>query len=131
MNIKRATDHATKRGPASWFTGTVWIEEFSTNEGPCAVKSLRVSFEPGARTAWHSHAAGQTLHVLSGIGRIQKWGEPLVEIRPGDTIWIEAGEKHWHGASPARSMVHIAIQAEPGGKETTWYEQVTDSDYQG
>ena len=131
MKVKHARDHTTKRGPAAWFTGTVWIEEFSTNEGPCSVRSLRVSFEPGARTAWHSHAAGQTLHVLSGIGRVQKEGEAIIEINPGDTVWIEAGEKHWHGADPSRSMVHVAIQAEPGGKETTWYEHVSEAAYMG
>jgi quercetin dioxygenase-like cupin family protein len=129
MNVTPSSAHATRRGPAEWFTGTVWLDEIAAAPGPAAVRVARVSFEPGARTAWHTHPAGQTLHILSGSGRIQKAGEAVITVHPGDTVWIEPGERHWHGATPARSMVHLAVQAEPGGKGTEWAEHVSDQDY--
>ena len=129
MNITRSSDHATRRGPAEWFTGAVWIDELAAPSGPARVRVLRVSFEPGARTAWHHHAAGQVLHILTGAGRVQKAGEPPIDLHPGDTVWIAPGERHWHGAAPTRSMVHLAVQAEPDGNSTTWFEHVSDRDY--
>ena len=121
MNVIRSSDHATRRGPAEWFTGTVWLDEIAAAPGPAAVRVLRVSFEPGARTAWHSHPLGQTLHILAGAGRVQKAGEGVIAVQPGDTVWIAPGERHWHGAAPNRSMVHLAVQAEPGGQGTEWF----------
>lgn len=130
MKVDKAGTHPTKRAPAEWFTGTVWFDDIATGEAPSHVYALRVQFEPGARTHWHSHPKGQTLHVLSGIGRVQKWGEAPVEIRPGDSVWIGPDEKHWHGASPRQGMVHIAIQQ---GNErdtgTQWFDRVTDAQY--
>jgi quercetin dioxygenase-like cupin family protein len=119
----------TRRGPASYFTGTVWIDPINEAPAPARVMALRVSFEPGARTAWHTHPLGQTLHVLTGVGRVQKMGEPVREIRPGDTVWISPGEKHWHGASAETGMVHIAIQEVLNGSQTEWMEHVSDDDY--
>jgi len=130
MNVIRSSDHSTKRGPSEWFTGTVWLDEITAAAGPANIRALRVFFEPGARTAWHSHTAGQTLHILSGEGRVQKAGEPRIDVHPGDTVWIGPGERHWHGATAARSMAHLAIQAEPDGKGTTWFEHVSDRDFE-
>src|SRR5881396_2081104 len=98
----------TRRGPADSFTGTVWQDPIIDAPAPARIRATRVSFEPRARTAWHTHPLGQTLHVLSGVGRVQAWGGPVREIRPGDTVWIPPGEKHWHGAGPSTGMVHIA-----------------------
>lgn len=117
-------------GPQAWFTGTVWIDEIVTGEAPSRLKAIRVSFEPGARTAWHSHPLGQTLHVLSGVGRVQKMGQAPREIRPGDTVFIEPGEMHWHGAAPGHTMVHIALyERDENGVDALWHEHVTDNEY--
>ena len=110
MDIHSASSRETRRVNSEWFTGTVWQDPIVDAPAPARLRSARVSFEPGARTAWHTHPLGQTLHVVSGTGRAQVWGGPVRELRSGDTIWIPPGEKHWHGASPAHSMVHIAMQ---------------------
>ena len=132
MNIVRAQAAATKRGPADYFTGTVWQDEISPPTGAGSVRVVRVTFEPGARTAWHTHPHGQMLHILAGVARVQRAGEKMVEALPGDTIWFEPGERHWHGAPPNRTMVHLAVQrADASGSAATWLEHVTDADYAG
>lgn len=125
MNITRGNTVATKRGPAEYFAGVVWLDEITT--APCAsdVRAVMVTFEPGARTAWHTHPHGQLLHVVSGAGRVQRDGGAVIEVLPGDTIWFEPGERHWHGAAPDRTMVHLAVQrADETGKTATWQEHV-------
>ncbi len=129
MDIYRAGSAPTRRGNSDWFTGTVWQDPIIIAPDPARIRALRVSFEPGARTAWHSHPLGQTLHVLSGVGRVQSWGGPVKEIHPGDTIWIPPGEKHWHGAAPTTGMVHLAFQEALDGKQVDWLEHVSDADY--
>lgn len=129
MEMHRAGSRPTRRASSDYFTGTVWQDPIIVAEAPARIVATRVSFEPGARTAWHTHPLGQTLHVLSGVGRFQTLGGPIVEIRPGDTIWIPPGEKHWHGASPNNRMTHIAFQEAEGGSAVTWMEKVTDADY--
>ena len=129
MDIHTAIDRPTRKGPADYFTGTVWLDPIIEAPAPARVRALRVSFEPGARTAWHTHPLGQTLHVLSGIGRVQAMGGPVREIRPGDTVWIAPGEKHWHGAGPEHAMVHFAFQEALEGNAVAWLEQVTDAEY--
>jgi len=129
MEMHRAGSRPTRRASADYFTGTVWQDPIVVAEAPARVVATRVSFEPGARTAWHTHPLGQTLYVLSGVGRFQTKGGPIVEIRPGDTIWIPPGEKHWHGASPNNRMTHIAIQEAEKGSAVTWMEKVTDEEY--
>ncbi len=129
MDITLAGSKPTRRGNADWFTGTVWQDPIVQAPEPARVRAVRVSFEPGARTAWHTHPLGQTLHVVSGAGRVQSWGGPIQEIRPGDSIWIAPGEKHWHGADPDNGMVHIAIHEALGGKHVDWMEQVPDEVY--
>src|SRR5437588_1671676 len=105
MNITAAGSVPTRRGAADSFTGTVWQDPIIDAPAPARIRATRVSFEPGARTTWHTHPLGQTLHVVSGVGRAQTWGGPLREIRAGDTVWIPASEKHWHGAAPSTGMV--------------------------
>lgn len=129
MEVRSPAEEPTRRGPAEWFTGTVWLDPILEAPEPAKVRSYRVNFEPGARTAWHTHPLGQTLHVLSGVGRVQAWDGPLREIRPGDTVWIPPGEKHWHGASPTIGMIHVAIQESAGGGHTDWLEHVPDDVY--
>ena len=129
MDIHTVIDRPTRKGPADYFTGTVWLDPIIEAPEPARVRALRVSFEPGARTAWHTHPLGQTLHVLSGIGRVQAAGGPVREIRPGDTVWIPPGEKHWHGAGPEHAMVHLAVQEALDGNAVAWLEHVTDADY--
>ena len=129
MDMHRAGSRPTRRGPADYFTGTVWQDPVITAEAPARVVVARVAFEPGARTAWHTHPLGQTLYVISGVGRFQTLGQPIFEIRPGDTIWIPPGEKHWHGASPENAMTHIAIQESENGSPVSWMEKVSDEDY--
>ncbi len=129
MDIHTAIDRPTRKGPADYFTGTVWLDSVIEAPEPARVRALRVSFEPGARTAWHTHPLGQTLHVLSGIGRAQAAGGPVREIRPGDTVWIAPGEVHWHGAGPEHAMVHFAFQEALDGKHVEWMEHVTDAEY--
>ncbi len=131
MDIRRCGSVPTRRGPAESFTGTVWQDPVIEAPAPARVRAGRVSFEPGARTFWHTHPLGQTLHVLSGLGRVQAWGGPIREIRAGDTVWIPPNEKHWHGAGPTTGMVHLATQEALEGKHVTWLEAVTDAQYGG
>ena len=129
MDIKRSGSQPSRRGPAEYFTGSVRIDPLCEAQDPARAVSARVTFEPGARTAWHTHPLGQTLIVAAGSGRIQRWGGPIEEIRPGDVIWIPPAEKHWHGASPATAMTHIAIQERLDGRTADWMEQVSDEQY--
>ncbi|MGE5836565.1 MAG: cupin domain-containing protein [Acidobacteriota bacterium] len=131
MEIKRAGSQPSGKGPEEYFTGTVRFDPLIQAPDPARVNSTCVTFEPGARTAWHTHPFGQTLVVIAGFGRAQRWGGPLEEIRPGDVVWISPGEKHWHGASPATAMTHIAIQERLDGKAVEWMEKVSDEQYQG
>lgn len=130
MNIKRSGSEASAKGPADYFTGTVRIDAPFSGTAPARVGGATVTFEPGARTAWHTHPLGQTLIVVSGLGRAQREGGPVEEIRPGDIVWFEPGEKHWHGASPSAAMTHIAIAEALDGKVVDWMEKVSDADYQ-
>jgi quercetin dioxygenase-like cupin family protein len=127
MKHTPATDIQTIRAPAEYFTGTVWQERINAAPAPARAVTLRVTFEPGGRTNWHTHPFGQTLYVVSGVGRFQTWGEPIREIRAGDAIWIPPGEKHWHGASPTHAMCHMAIQEAQDGKTADWLEPVDDA----
>jgi quercetin dioxygenase-like cupin family protein len=129
MEIKRAGTQASTKGPADWFTGIVRIDPLFQAPDPALVQGASVTFEPGARTAWHTHPLGQTLIVTAGCGRAQRWGGPVEEIRPGDVIAFVPGEKHWHGASPTTAMTHIAIQERLDGRAVDWMEQVTDEQY--
>jgi len=129
MDIHRNGSRPTRRGPADYFTGTVWMDPIVNAPAPARIAAARVAFEPGARTAWHTHPLGQTLYVVSGVGRVQKLGEPVREIRAGDTVWIPPGEKHWHGAAPDHAMTHIAMQEALDGSAVEWMEQVSDADY--
>ena len=129
MNITRAGSQPSTRGPADWFTGTVRIDPLFTAPPPARAAGAAVTFEPGARTAWHTHPLGQTLVVLSGVGRVQTDGEPIAEIRPGDVVWIPPGERHWHGAAPTTAMTHLAIQESLDGKAVEWMEHVTHEQY--
>jgi quercetin dioxygenase-like cupin family protein len=129
MDIKALGSVPSRRAPGDWFTGTVWQDPIIEAPAPARIRAARVSFEPGARTAWHTHPLGQTLHVVSGLGRVQSWGGPIREIRAGDTVWIPPGEKHWHGAGPTTAMVHIAMQEALDGTHVTWMEHVTDAQY--
>src|ERR687890_1024145 len=110
MNITRSGAHPSGNGPAEWFTGTVRIDPLFAAQAPARAAGNAVTFEPGARTAWHTHPLGQVLIVTAGVGRVQQWGGPVEEIRPGDVVWTPPGVKHWHGASPSTAMTHIAIQ---------------------
>jgi quercetin dioxygenase-like cupin family protein len=130
MEIKRAGSQASTRGPSDWFTGTVRIDPLNTAPDPARVQCACVTFEPGARTAWHTHPLGQTLVVISGCGRARRWDGPIEEIRPGDVIWFAPGEKHWHGAAPTTAVTHIAIQERLDGKAVDWLEHVSDEQYQ-
>ncbi|MGO4671745.1 cupin domain-containing protein [Bosea sp. 2YAB26] len=127
MDIKRSGAQPSAKGPAEYFTGTVRID--APFAGGAALSGATVTFEPGARTAWHTHPLGQTLLVLSGLGRVQREGGPVEEIRPGDIVWFEPGEKHWHGAAPDCAMAHVAIAAMKDGSVVTWMEKVVDQDY--
>ena len=129
MEITRNGSQPTRKGPAEYFTGTVWVDPLFEAPEPARVVGATVTFEPGARTAWHTHPLGQTLVVISGCGRAQRWDGPIEEIRPGDVIWFAPGERHWHGASPATAMTHIAIQEMLDGKTVDWMEQVSDEQY--
>lgn len=129
MDIHKAGARPTKRASADAFTGTVYQDVIVETPDPAHLNALRVSFEPGARTFWHTHPLGQTLYVLYGIGRVQKEGEGVQEIRPGDTVWIAPGEKHWHGAAPDHGMVHLAMLESEDGVRVEWMEPVSDEDY--
>jgi quercetin dioxygenase-like cupin family protein len=129
MNVRRSGSQPSAKGPAEYFTGTVRVDPLCEAADPGRVVSACVTFEPGARTAWHRHPLGQTLFVTAGAGRAQSWGGPIEEIRPGDVIWIPAGEKHWHGAAATTAMTHIAIQERLDGKAVEWMEKVSDEQY--
>src|SRR5213079_42316 len=129
MDIKRCGSQSSGKGPSNWFTGTVRIDPLFQASDPARAAGASVTFEPGARTAWHTHPLGQTLIVTAGCGRVQRWGGPIEEIRPGDVVWFPPGEKHWHGAAPTTAMTHIAIQEELDGKVVDWMEHVTDEQY--
>ena len=131
MDIKRSGSQPSGKGPSDWFTGTVRIDPLFESAEPARVVGASVTFEPGARTAWHTHPLGQTLVVTAGCGRAQRWGGPIEEIRPGDVIWIPPGEKHWHGAGPATAMTHLAIHELLDGKAVDWLEKVSDEQYGG
>ena len=129
MEIKRIGSQPSAKGPSEWFTGTVRIDPLFQASEPALVQCASVSFEPGARTAWHSHPLGQILIVTAGCGWAQRAGGPIEEIRPGDVVWFPPGEKHWHGAAPTTAMTHIAIQERLNDKVVDWMEQVTDEEY--
>lgn len=129
MQITRVGTQASAKGPADWFTGTVRIDPLFTAPDPARVAGAQVTFEPGARTVWHTHPLGQTLIVTSGLGWVQHERGQIEEIRPGDVVWFAPGEKHWHGATPNTAMTHIAIQEDLNGKAVDWMEHVTDVQY--
>jgi quercetin dioxygenase-like cupin family protein len=130
MEIKRSGSRPSGKGPAEYFTGTVRIDPLFEAPEPARVRGAHVTFEPGARTAWHTHPLGQTLIVTSGLGWAQRGSGPIEEIRPGDVIWFAPGEKHWHGATPTTAMTHIAIQEALNGTPVDWMEKVSDEQYQ-
>jgi quercetin dioxygenase-like cupin family protein len=130
LDIKRSGSQPSGRGPAEYFTGTVRIDPLFEAPDPARARGASVTFEPCARTAWHTHPLGQTLIVTAGCGRVQRWGGPIEEIRPGDVVWVAPGEKHWHGATPTTAMTHIAIQEHLNGKVVDWMEKVSDKQYQ-
>ncbi len=129
MDITRSGSQPSGKGPAEYFTGAVRIDPLFEAPDPARAVGASVTFEPGARTAWHSHPLGQTLIVTAGRGRVQRWGGPIEEIGPGDVIWFEPGEKHWHGATPTTAMTHIAIVERIDGKTADWMEKVSDEQY--
>ena len=129
MNITRSGAQSSGKGPADWFTGMVRVDPLFSPPDPARVAGALVTFEPGARTAWHTHPLGQTLIVMTGLGWVQREGGPVEEIRPGDVVWFEPGEKHWHGASAATAMSHVAIQEKLNGSPVDWMEHVTDDQY--
>jgi len=129
MDIQRGGSQPSGIGPAEWFTGTVRVDPLFQAPDPARVLGASVTFEPGARTAWHTHPLGQTLIVTAGAGRAQRWGGPIEEIRPGDVVWIPPGEKHWHGAAPTTAVTHIAVQEQLNGKAVDWMEKVSDEEY--
>jgi len=129
MEIKRSGSQASAKGPGDWFTGTVRIDPLFQVKEPARAAGNSVTFEPGARTAWHTHPLGQTLIVTAGCGRAQRWGGPIEEIRPGDVVSFPPGEKHWHGAAPTTAMTHIAVQESLDGKAVEWLEKVSNEQY--
>ena len=129
MRITSLHDLKSIRASASYFTGTVWQDPIIETPEPARLRALKVSFEPGARTAWHTHPLGQTLQFLSGVGLVQSWGGPVRVVRAGDVVWFPPGEKHWHGASPDIAMVHLAFQEALDGKHVDWMEHVSDAQY--
>lgn len=129
MEIKRNGSQRPFAGPADWFTGTVRVEPLFQAPAPARVGGASVTFEPGARTAWHTHPLGQTLVVTAGVGRVQREDWPIEEIRSGDVVWFAPGERHWHGAGPDTAMTHIAIQETQDGKAVNWMEHVSDAQY--
>ncbi|MDQ2879340.1 MAG: cupin domain-containing protein [Pseudomonadota bacterium] len=129
MEIYRSGARASAKGPADWFTGTVRIDPIVSAPDPARVASASVTFEPGARTVWHTHPLGQTLIVTFGLGWVQRDGGPIEQIRPGDLVWFAPNEKHWHGATSTNAMTHIAIQEALDGKAVEWMEPVSDADY--
>lgn len=129
MEIKKGGSQPSTKGPSEWFTGAVRIDPLFQAPDPALVQTACVTFEPGARTAWHKHPLGQTLIVISGCGWVQREGGPVEEIRPGDVVWISPGEKHWHGATRTTAMTHIAVQERKDGKAVEWLEHVSDAQY--
>ena len=129
MEIKRNGSQPSNKGPAEWFTGNVRIDPMYQADAPARVSIASVTFESGARSAWHSHPLGQTLVVTAGRGRVQNWGEQIEEIHPGDVVWTAPGEKHWHGAAPTTAMTHISIVEQLDGKGAGWMEHVSDEQY--
>ena len=129
MDIKRAGSQPSAKGPVDWFTGTVRIDPLFQAPDPARAVGASVTFEPGARTAWHTHPLGQTLLVTAGCGLAQREGGPIEVIRPGDVVWFVPGEKHWHGATPTTAMTHLAIQEAEGGKTVDWMQKVGDDEY--
>jgi quercetin dioxygenase-like cupin family protein len=130
MDIKRSGSQPSGKGPADYFTGTVRVDPMHVAPDPARVSMALVTFEPGARTAWHTHPLGQTLIVTAGCGQVQREGGPIEEIRAGDVVWFPPGEKHWHGAKPTTAMSHIAVQESQNGKNVEWMEKVSDDQYQ-
>lgn len=131
MNISRAGSKPSSTGPEQHFTGTVRVDMLFTTKAPARSSAGNVTFEPGARTAWHTHPLGQAIIITSGLGRVQREGGIVEEVRPGDVVWFEPGEKHWHGASPETAMTHIAVTESQDGQVADWMEKVTDEQYQG
>jgi len=130
MHILTGKHGISRLGPEKWFTGTVWLDEIVTAPAPASFKATRVSFAPGARTAWHTHPLGQALHILSGAGLIQVKGQSVHLFQAGDVVWIEAEELHWHGATPEQTMVHLALQqSDDLGVDVVWLDHVTDQEY--
>ncbi len=129
MDIKRAGSQPSKKGPSDWFTGTVRIDPLFEVTAPSRALGICVTFEPGARTRWHTHPLGQHLIVTAGCGWVQRWGGPIEEIRPGDVVWIPPGEKHWHGAAAATAMTHIAVYEHIDSVGAEWLEAVSDEQY--
>lgn len=131
MEIARAGSRPSMSGPQDWFTGRVRIDPLFSAPPPARVAGASVTFEPGARTAWHTHPLGQTLIVVAGVGRVQREGGPIEEIHPGDVVWFAPGERHWHGATPTTAMTHIAVHEAMDGKAVDWLEHVSDAQYAG
>jgi quercetin dioxygenase-like cupin family protein len=129
VNIKRNGSQPSRKGPAENFTGSVRVDPLFQPEAPARTLGASVTFEPGARTAWHAHALGQILIVTAGCGRVQRWDGPIEEMGPGDVVWIEPGEKHWHGAAPTTAMTHIAVVEQLEGQSTDWMEKVSNEEY--
>jgi quercetin dioxygenase-like cupin family protein len=129
MEIKRSGSQPSIKGSTDWFTGTVRIDPLFPATDPARAAANAVTFEPGARTAWHTHPLGQALVVTAGCGRAQRWDGPIEEIRPGDIVWFAPSEKHWHGAAPTTAMTHIAVQEHVNGKPVEWMEKVSDEQY--
>jgi len=129
MDIQRVGTQPSGKGPAAWFTGTVRIDPLFQAPDPALVQGASVTFEPGARTAWHTHPLGQTLIITAGAGYAQRWDGPIEAIHPGDVVWFAPNEKHWHGASSTKAMTHIAIQEAQDGKVVDWMEHVSDEQY--
>lgn len=129
MEIKRSGSQPARNGPADWFTGDVQIDPLFDHSDPARVSGASVTFQPKARTAWHTHPLGQTIIITAGVGWAQRWDGPREEIRPGDVVWFPPGEKHWHGATATSAMTHIAIQEKLAGKAVEWLEHVSDEQY--
>ena len=131
MDISRNGSRPSGKGPDEWFTGQVRLDPLFQSEQPARATGAMVTFEPGARTAWHTHPLGQTLIITQGLGRVQRERGPVEEVGPGDVVWFPPGEKHWHGAAPEVAMTHIAVQESQDGAAVTWLEKVSDADYAG
>jgi quercetin dioxygenase-like cupin family protein len=131
MEITRLGSQASRKGPEEWFTGAVRVDPLFQPHDPSRVSASNVTFEPGARTAWHTHPLGQTLLITAGVGRAQEEGGPIEQVRPGDVVWFPPGVKHWHGASPTVGMTHLAVQEQLNGKAVDWLEKVSDEQYRG